>query len=128
MKQYLIGLLTVCMFVMPAQANQPTPPEIMIKVLNHCYEDENKIGTELAKCFLEKMKGVKNPNGYKIYFSVENFNKTIASPVSLTIYDKYGNAMICKGIAKEKIVFKDCIIKKIPNFSPGKAMSIDPEL
>ncbi|QMT60660.1 hypothetical protein [Legionella sp. PC997] len=99
-------------------------PEFLIQMMNHCYEDENKLGTELAECILKKMRGVNNPNGYHVLMKDENFSKTVASEFTLLIYDKYGNILICKGIAKEKIVFKQCDTKKIINFDPQK-MPID---
>ncbi|AUH73272.1 Uncharacterised protein [Legionella sainthelensi] len=97
-------------------------PEFLIKIMNHCYEDENKMGPELAECILDKMRNVYNPHQYHVLLKDENFSKSIESEFSLVIYDKYGDVLVCKGVAKEKIVFKKCDNKKIPNFDPKKML------
>ncbi|WP_258956500.1 hypothetical protein [Legionella sainthelensi] len=76
----------------------------------------------MAECILDKMRNVYNPHQYHVLLKDENFSKTIESEFSLVIYDKYGDILLCKGVAKEKIVFKKCDNKKIPNFDPKKML------
>lgn len=96
--------------------------------MNQCYEDENKLGTELAKCVLKGLEHFDNPYGYHVQMRDENPSKTITREISLIITDKYGHVLKCKAIAKEKIVFKKCVNEKIPNYTPEKQMSIKPKL
>ncbi|ARB90868.1 hypothetical protein [Legionella longbeachae] len=122
-----IALMVSFLFALSIHAEETaSSPEFLIKIMNHCYEDENKIGAELAECILDKMRNVNNPHQYHALIRDENFSKTVESDFSLVIYDKYGDVLVCKGIAKEKIVFKKCDSKKIPNFDPNK-LPIDME-
>ena len=125
--KYVIAFMTLLVCSIPVQAKLIQDPfELILNSLHQCYDNENKIGAELAKCLLAKTRKSSNPEGYKVNIVDDNPSKTIPSNITITIYNKWGQVFVCKGIAQEKIIIKKCTGKKIPKLNPGEELSITP--
>ena len=130
MKNYFLSVIFACIVVLPSYARTvANPPELVVSLLNYCYETENQFGVDLAQCLLKKLQSFSNPDEYRVSLLDDQpkYGKTKARPFAMTIYNKFGDVLTCEGTAKEKIVFTTCISKKIPKITPSQQMSIDPK-
>ena len=129
MKNYFISLflLVFCTLLHANAVNNP--PELVINLMNYCYETKNQFGIDLAKCILNKLDKIDNPFGYRValYDAQPQYAKNKSRPFSLTIYNKFGDVLLCQGIAQEKIIFNKCEHSKVPDLTPAKELSINPD-
>lgn len=101
-------------------------PAMILQFLDQCYDNEAKTGPDLAQCVLEKVQHKKNPEGYKINFTQDSFNRKILSSFTLIIYNKAGLTITCRGVASDKIHIQSCRSEKKEPRSEGKELSISP--
>ncbi|MBA3536022.1 MAG: hypothetical protein H0T84_05355 [Tatlockia sp.] len=101
-------------------------PAMILQFLDQCYDNEAKTGPDLAKCVLKKLEHKKNPEGYKINFTQDSFNRKILSSFTLIIYNKQGLTITCRGVASDKIHIQSCSSEKKAPLSEGKELSITP--
>lgn len=126
MKQSL-KLMCFWVLVFPMAVNAAEDKlQVIFDTMHHCYHEDNQIGTSLARCMLKKLEHDKNPEGYRVQIVDDNPNKQIASNMTLTIYNKAGLVIVCKGIAKEKIQITGCTGQKLQPLTPGQVISIEP--
>lgn len=101
-------------------------PALVLQLLNHCYDKESKTGPDLAKCVLAKLKNKKNPDGYRVNFTQDSFDRSIPSNFTLIIYNKEGLIFNCRGIAGDKIHMQSCTSEQVEPLGAGKELSITP--
>ncbi|KTC65050.1 Uncharacterised protein (plasmid) [Legionella adelaidensis] len=99
---------------------------LVIHTMNICYENENKVGVDLAKCMLEKFEKMDNPQGYRVNVTDENPSKVIPHAITISIYNKYGQMIICNGTAQAKIVINNCTEQQKQPLNAGQELSITP--
>ncbi|KTD61114.1 hypothetical protein [Legionella spiritensis] len=123
--KWLSVLLLSLLMTMPARADEHTRVvAFLVSIMNHCYEDDNKAGLELAKCMMQVLSKHNNPQQYRVNIYDEHPDRNVASYFKITVYNKEGLVVSCTGIAKETIDIKQCTGKKIVPLTPGKEMPI----
>lgn len=114
---------------MPVQSEEVTsePFTVILETINECYKNATRVGPQISKCALKKLKKYKNVEGYKVYFQCDNFDKTKPINVTLTIENKLDQVFVCKGVAQQSIVFDKCTGQVIhPSNPTSRAISIIP--
>jgi hypothetical protein len=121
---YFFCITLVLLFAQPLRAKATEEPfELIITSLQQCYANKTLMGPKLAKCVLGKLNKSKNPEGYRVSFTQESFDRTILGHFELTIANKKGEVFTCIGTTSEVITFDSCTAKRV---LPPNGVSITP--
>lgn len=127
--KYIFGLILLFTFLIPAQAEEGEEKlALVIEAMDQCYEVENQVGADLAKCIRKKLEQDGNPQGYLVNIFVENLSKDVMSNITVTVYNKSGLVIVCYGKAQHKIQLTHCTGKQEHPFSKEKMLSIEPPI
>lgn len=125
--RYLIVVLLLLSAPIQAKTTATEDPfAIILSTLSDCYEKAEVIDPNIAKCCLKKMQKYPNPDGYRVNIAYDSFDRQKPINVTLTIFNKYGEIFICKGLAQQRIVFEECIAEKKDKMSKDQEISIVP--
>lgn len=118
---YFFCMILLVLFTQPLQAKATLEPfELILSSLQQCYANKTLVGPKFAKCVLAKLNASENPEGYRVFFTEESFDRNIPGPFKLTISNKKGQVFTCTGTTSKVITFDNCTAKKIvpqPNLS-----------
>lgn len=124
MKQITLILFLLCAPFSLALADVYT--ETAMKTIATCYDVENKVGVDLAKCVADKMKSYANPLDYKVNIQMDNLTKATSGTITILMYNKNGYRISCTGTASQTISITQCLSGQGQPLTKGQDLSISP--